>query len=226
MTGLFSKILTQITGASHDAVDAVEDVGRTARQAVRDIENEIGKVEEAQVAVQAEYNLLVNKASKAQDNITLYQNYAKQAVVQSNEEMARAAIADRQAAEAELKTVQDQMAQFKPSLDNLTAKLHELHEKRDAMQRDTSLIESRQHVAQARSTAANILGGIGNGESATKTFDRLHDKVAREEAEADARQQILDSKTASDPSKKYASLNASTPSVDDELAALKAQVSK
>ena len=226
MAGLLSRIFKQLTGAAHDAVDAAEDVGRTARQTVREIENEIGKVEEAQVGVQAEYNMLQHRITEGQAEVDQYQGYAKQALAQGNEDLARSAIADRQAAEARLNVLKEQAAKFKPDLDKLNAALAELREKRDQMQRDTSLIEARSSVAEARSTAANVLGGIGGHESAAKTFDSLNAKVARAEAEADARTQIADSKSAADPSKKYASLNTTKPSVEDELAALRAEVNK
>ena len=226
MAGLISRIFKQITGAAHDAVDAAEDVGRTARQTVRDIETEIGKVEEAQVSVQAEYNQLEYKITQGQAEVDQYQGYAKQALAKGDEALARSAIADRQAAEARLKVLQEQAAKFKPDLDKLNTALAELYAKRDEMQRDTSLIEARSSVAEARSTAANVLGGIGGHEASAKTFDSLKDKVARQEAEADARSQIAARKSAADPAKKYASLNATTPSIDDELAALRAEVNK
>jgi phage shock protein A len=225
MTGLLSRIGKLITGTAHDAVDAVENtpdgVGRTARQSVRDIEEQIGKVEQGQVGVQTEYNLLVAKVDTAQRDIDTYQGYAKQAMAQGKEDIARSAIIDRKAAEARKQAAQQQADQLKPELDKLNQALADLYAKRDAMQQNTSTLEARAAVAEARTTAADILGGIGNGESAAKTFDRLNETVSRQEAEANARSQLADRKQAADPSNKYADLQPSGPSIDDELEALR-----
>ncbi|MBW3512053.1 PspA/IM30 family protein [Janthinobacterium sp. NKUCC06_STL] len=58
MFGLLKKIWIQLTGTLHDAVDNNSNVGRTARQGVRELEKQIGKAEDSIAAVDAELRLM------------------------------------------------------------------------------------------------------------------------------------------------------------------------
>lgn len=219
---LLSKLVTQIKGLVNDAQEASEDVGSIARQSVRDMEVEIAEVEQAQVGIIAEQNVLLAKIEAANGNIEKFANYAQRAVAKGDDALARSALADKGKATQERDILQQQADKFAPSVVAVQEKLDQLRQRRDEMARDTSLIEARSSVAAAQDRAATILGGVGSSESASKTFDRLNDKVQAAEARASAKTQIAAQKDGSLEANKYASLNDAATSVDDELAAMKA----
>jgi phage shock protein A len=224
---LLNKLVTQVKGLLNDAQEASEDVGSIARQSVRDLEVDIAEVEQAQVGIIAEQNVLLAKIDKANEEVEKFTGYAQKAVQKGDDKLALEAINDKNKAVAERDTLQDQADRFAPSVVAIQERLDKLRQRRDEMARDTSLIEARSSVAQAQDRAATILGGVGNSESATKTFDRLNDKVQRAEAQAAAKVQIAAQKDGSATANKYASLNADSPTAaQDELAALKAQLNK
>ena len=224
---LFSKIATQVKGLLNDAQEASEDVGSVARQSVRDLEVDIAEVEQAQVGIIAEQNVLLAKIDKANENVAKFVGYAEKAIAKGDDKLALEAIQDKNKAVAERDALQAQADRFAPSVVAIQDKLNKLRERRDQMARDTSLIEARSSVAAAQDRAATILGGVGNAESATKTFDRLNDKVQNAEARAAAKVQIAAQKDGSATENKYASLNATSPTAaEDELAAMKAKLGK
>ena len=224
---LLKRIMTQLTGAAHDAVDAAEDVGRTARQTVREIEDSIGEAEEALVSVQAEFNQLTHKRDAAQTQVELYGSYAEKAVAANNDALATEALTDQENAQKLFDTYAAQVNAFEPTLKTLKANIQQLRDRKDVMERDTSLIEARSTVAEAQSKAATVISGLGNGESSSKTFSRLEEKVQKQEAEAKARVDLAAEAVKPSAADKYASLDAgSTTSVAAKLAAMKANQGK
>lgn len=224
---LINKLVTQVKGLLNDAQEASEDVGSVARQSVRDLEVDIAEVEQAQVGIIAEQNVLLAKIDKANGEVEKFVGYAEKAIAKGDDALALSAIQDKNKAVAERDALQAQADRFAPSVVAINDKLAKLRERRDQMARDTSLIEARSSVAAAQDRAATILGGVGNAESATKTFDRLNDKVQDAEARAAAKVQIAAQKDGSATENKYASLNAASPTAaQDELAAMKAKLGK
>ncbi len=224
---LINKLVTQVKGLLNDAQEASEDVGSIARQSVRDLEVDIAEVEQAQVGIIAEQNVLIAKIDAANEKVEKFTGYAQKAVQKGDDKLALEAINDKNKAIQERDILQAQADKFAPSVVAINDKLAALRQRKDQMARDTSLIEARSSVAEAQDRAATILGGIGNAESATKTFDRLNDKVQNAEARAAAKVQMAAQKDGSAEANKYASLNADSPTAaQDELAALKAQLNK
>jgi phage shock protein A len=220
---LLNKLFTQIKGFANDAQEASEDVGSIARQSVRDMDVEIAQVEQAQVGIIAEQNVLLAKIDAETGKIEKFAGYAVKAVEKGDDALALSAIQDKNKATQVRDVLQAQADKFAPSVQAVSDKLAELRHRRDEMARDTSLIEARSSVADAQDRAATVLGGIGNSQSASKTFDRLNEKVQASEARAAAKTQLAAQKDGSDEKKKYESLTAASPTAaQDELAAMKA----
>jgi phage shock protein A len=223
---LISRIMSQITGKVNDAVDSLEDAGSVARQSVREISDDINKAEEARVGALAEYNSLIFKRDQANTKVAEYQGYAEQAVAAGDDQLATDALTDQATAQSKADEYQAQVDKFKPTIDSIAAKINELKKRRDAMQNQTSMIEARDAVAEARINVANVVSGLGNGESAGKTFARIEEKTAHKEAEAAAREQIATENTPVDASEKYAKLKNPQSDVAAKLAAMKAAAAK
>lgn len=223
----FDKLATQLKGALHDAADSMEDAGRTARQIIRDMDVQIGKAEEGLVEVEAEYRQTVSKRDSALALRDKYAGYAAKAVQKGDDAMAKEALLDKRKAQDSVDSMQKQVDSFKPTVDGLKAQIQDLRDRRDEMDRKTGLIEARSAVAEAESRAAEVLGGMGNARSAADTFDRLEEKVGKQEAMAAARSDLAREKRGVSPADKYAALDKpDESSIDDELAQLKRDAGK
>ena len=220
---LFDKVSTQLKGFLHDTADNMEDAGRTARQLVRDLDNAIGQAEEQIVSVRAEFNLITSKRDAEKAEVDKYVAYAKKAVDKNDDELAKEALAEKSKHATQLAAYQAQLDAFKPNMDHLEEQINKLRAKKEEMERKTDLIEARSATAEATDKAASILGGIGTQASAAEKFDRLEGKVAKQEAEANARAQMAAARNGDALKDKFAALDAPS-SVDDELAALKASM--
>lgn len=221
---LFEKLSTQLKGFLHDTADSMEDPGRTARQLVRDLDNAIGQAEEQIVSVRAEFNLINSKRDAEKAEVDKYVAYATKAVAKGDDSLAKEALAEKAKHATQLAAYQAQLDAFKPNMDHLEEQINKLRTKKDEMERKTDLIEARSATAEATDKAAAILGGIGTQASATEKFDRLEEKVAKQEASANARAQMAASRNGDALKDKFAALDAPSSAVDDELAALKASM--
>jgi phage shock protein A len=219
---IFGKLKTMVTGAAHDALDKHEDVGATARQTVRELEEQISKAEDSLAETMAEHNVRVSHRDTAQVDVARFAGYAQQAVTKGNDELARSALQDKQAATAKLNKIQAEIDKFQPLIDKQREGVATLQKKLKDIQDQVGNLETRMVIAEAEDRTATILGGIGDGASAAKTFERLEGKVAHQEGLAAAKSELAIGKIGSGEDK-YAGLGDPTvPSVDDELAALKA----
>jgi phage shock protein A len=223
---LFAKLSTQLKGVLHDAMDHAEDPGRTARQLVRDLDVAVGQAEEQMVSVRAEFNLITSKRDGEKSEVDKYANYAVKAVQKGDDELAKEALAEKAKHATQLSAYQAQLDAFAPNMKALEDQIEKLRQRRDEMDRKTDMIEARAATAEATDKASRILGGIGESASASKSFDRLEEKVAKQEAEANARSQMAAAKNGDALKDRFASLDAPTTAVDDELAALKASLGK
>ena len=223
---LFNKLSTNLKGLLHDTMDKLEDPGRSARQLVRDLDTAIGQAEEQIVSVRAEFNLITSKRDGEKAEVDKYANYAVKAVQKGDDALAKDALAEKAKHATQLNAYQAQLDAFKPNMDALETQIEKLRQRRDEMDRKTDLIEARSATADASDKAAQILGGIGDSASASKSFDRLEEKVAKREAEASARSQMAAAKNGDALKERFASLDSPTTAVDDELAALKASLNK
>ena len=223
MTGLLGKLKTAIVGSAHDFVDNHENVGVTARQTVRDLEEQIGQAEDALATTMAEHNVRINHRDAAQMDVKKYGDYAEKAVAAGNDDLARQALQDQEAAQTKLNKLQGDVDKFQPLIDKQRAGVQALKDQLQTLQERVSDLETRSTIAEAENRTATILGGIGSGESSAKVFDRLEDKVTHQEGLAEAKTTLAGEKMHS-PDDKYAALNNATAvsSIDDKLAAMKA----
>ena len=221
------NVITQIKGVLNDAQESSEDIGSVARQTVREIEADIGNLEEALVGIEAEHLILLTKITKADEDVTKYTNYAQKAVKAGNDTLALEAINDKNSALTERELLQKQADKFAPSVQTVKERLAALNLRKEQMARDASLLEGRAAVAEAQDRVATVLGGIGNGSSASESFERMEERLEKNEARAQAKMNLAAAKDGSENESKYAELDdTSATSAADELAAMKSAAGK
>lgn len=224
---LLGNLFTQVKGLLHDAQEGSEDIGSIARQTVREIEDDIQKLEEAQVGIKAEHLLLLSKVTKADDNVDKYTNYANKAVAAGNDALALDAINDKNKYLAERTQLQAQVDKFAPAVRSVDEKIAKLNQRKEQMARDAAMLEGRANVAAAEDRVATVLGGIGNGQSASDKFNKLEERLQHKEAVAQAKVEMANAKDGTTQAEKYAELDAAGPNAAaDELAAMKAAAMK
>ncbi len=214
---LLDRIVQKLKGATNDALDAHQDLGQNARQSVRDLNDQLDKAESALVEVRAEAELLKGKREKASQEVAKWLQAATNAAGK-DDALARECLQKKAAAASALKTVEDEIAKFQPTVTAIEGHITDMRARKDSLANQADLIGVRSDVADVTLKAAEIMGGLGSdGTSLQGTEDAL----AKKEAMAHAASAIVGERSGASLEARVAALNAG-PSIEDELAALKA----
>jgi phage shock protein A len=216
---IFEKLSHTFRGVVNDALDKSADAGRDARQIVRDLEEQIGKVEQAMLDVRAENEVLKQKRDKQQTEVDKWVTASTKAVNAGDDGLARECLTKKAAAVTLLQSYKDQLAKFEPTVQQLNQHLLDLRAKKNELADRTDLIAARSEMADAQTKAATAMSGIGGG-SLISDFDKLEEQVAKKEARATAATNMSDEISGKSLDDRVAALG--NTSINDELAAMKA----
>lgn len=209
-------------------LDKCEDPEKMIDQYLRNLEQDFSKVKAETAAIMAEEKSAKRKLDDCEEEMAKMSEYARKAVAAGNDNEARQFLSRK----AELAEKQTVLAQnYEMACEN-SAKMRQMHDK---LQADIASLKSRRDMLKAKARVAETqkkMNGLGSGmESAGSNlaaFDRMEEKVNKMLDEADAMSELNAGSQADsieELAKKY-DTDVKTSAVDDELAALKAEMGK
>lgn len=220
--GFLDNLMTQLKGALNDALDKASDPGRTSREVVRELEEQINKANASMVNIMAEYELLKQKKAQYDEEASEWHERAKKALQANREDLAKKALEQEQEAQNQSDEYQKQIQNLEPAINDLKAKIKELQTKRQELESKADLLGTRYEVAKAQEKASEITTGIGTSNTKQK-LESAEEKVLKEEARAKALKNIEQQQSGEDLEKEFEALNKKD-STDDKLEALKKEM--
>ncbi|MBP5975707.1 PspA/IM30 family protein [Brasilonema sp. CT11] len=216
--GLFDRMKRVVSANLNDLVSKAEDPEKMLEQAVLEMQEDLVQLKQGVAQAIAAQKRTEKQYNDAQNEINKWQRNAQLALQKGEENLARQALERK-------KTFTDTSNALKASLDQQTGQVETL--KRNLIQLESKISEAKtkKEMLRARITAAKAqeqLQGMVRGmntSSAMAAFERMEEKVLTQEARAQSAAELA----GADLENQFASLEASD--VDDELAALKAQMS-
>ncbi|MFN0074309.1 MAG: PspA/IM30 family protein [Chloroflexota bacterium] len=204
----------------NDLLDRAEDPEKTINQLIIDMNNQLADVRKQVAGAIADENQLHDKFEDNQAKANDWEEKARLAVSKNEDELAKEALTRRnnfqQTADgfrAQWQEQSTQVAELKGALESLTAKVQEAETKRD-------LLIARSRRAKAESSIRETLQGIDKT-SAVSDFERMDDRVSRQEAEAKALRQL----ETDDVEERFKKLESDSD-VDAQLADLKSKMGR
>ncbi|MFD2673564.1 PspA/IM30 family protein [Marinicrinis sediminis] len=219
--GIFKRIRDISAAAINDLIDKAEDPVKLLNQYLRDMEDDIADAEIAvakQIAIEKKFK---HQAEEAAEMVEKRQEQAMQALQSGNEDLARRALVDKKEHQQKADDYQTQYDNAKSNADALRRQLSEMKSEFEKMKNRKDTLIARAESAKAQKKINQTMSGFGK-DTATKGFERMSDKVMQLEAEADASKELRSSNRSLDDELEALGNN----DVDDELAALKAQMTK
>ena len=202
----------------NDLLDRAEDPEKVINQLIIDMNNQLVEVRKQVAGAIADENQLHDKYEENQSKANDWEEKARLAVTKAQDDLAKEALTRRnnfqQTADgfrAQWQEQSAQVAQLKGALDSLTAKVQEAETKRD-------LLIARSRRAKAETNIRETLQGIDKT-GAISDFERMEDRVSRQEAEAKALNQL----ETDDIEERFKKLESDSD-VDSQLAELKAKM--
>ena len=224
--GFFSDIFSRggrvARGQANKALDNVEDATfeATVRQTVRDMRTELAKTINASAMAMSNHNRLEAEYQKFVRQSEEWFGRANQALDAGNEELAKKALAKKAEADEQVRSMQTGVESARNASEQLKSKVAELKRKIDEAERTATTLVARRNAAVAQRKVAEALSGVAESDNAFAALKNFEEGVAREEAKAQAFDQLAASGTDVTLEKEFAQLGGVT--VDNELAMLKA----
>ncbi len=216
--GLFDRISRLFRANINDLVSKAEDPEKILEQSIIDMQEDLVQLRQAVASAIASQKRSQQQYNTAQSEANKWQQRAQLALEKGDEALAREALVRKKAQadsaatiKASLDTQTAQVDSLKKNLMALEAKISEAKTKKD-------MLKARMQAAKAQENLQNTVSNMGTS-SALAAFDRMEEKVLQMEARTQAAFEI--GGTGID--QQFAALEGAN--VDDELLALKAQLS-
>lgn len=217
--GIFDRIGRVVRANVNDMIDKAEDPEKVLEQSIRDMSDDLIKMRQAVAQAIASQKRTEQQYEKNQSEANTWQQRAQLALSKGDENLAREALMRKKtysetaaSLKAQLDAQSSQVGALRKNLTGLESKISEAKTKKDMLKARLSAAKANQ---QLQSTISNI-----NSSSAAAAFERMEDKVLQMEAVSQSAGELA----GFGEEQKWASLEAGTD-VDDELAAMKAQLS-
>ena len=215
--GIFSRIGDVVKSNINDLIDRAEDPEKMVKQIILDLQKEVSNATTALGKAKASERIAKRQYDDAVKTSADWEMKAKAALNAGEVDLAKKALSNKVKADESVKQYEQiaaQTAQLQEQVETLKSKLDE------AKSRQAMLI-ARSQMAKTQKNLAQSVGGLDSS-SAMDKFNRMEEKVTRQEAEAEAFAEIAGSSSTQDE-KTFAELQHDMD-VDAELQRLMAEM--
>jgi phage shock protein A len=216
--GLFDRVSRVIRANVNDMVSKAEDPEKILEQAVIDMTEDLVQLRQAVASAIASQKRTQQQYNQAQTESNNWYQRAQLALQKGDDNLAREALNRRKAQTDTANALKGQLDQQNAQVDMLKKNLIALEGKIAEAKTKKNMLKARSEAAKAQEKLQGVLGGISTSGSMA-AFERMEEKVLRMEA----RSQGLAELAGADLESQFAALESGSD-VDDELAAMKAQL--
>jgi len=216
---IFGRMADIVKANINDLLDRAEDPEKMIKQMVLEMEEAVNKATLAVGQAIANEKSLERQYNKQLAQSNDWQQRALQAVGAGRDDLARQALERKNTIQKNVVDLERMVTEARATSTNLRGQLDQLKSKLDEARMRQNTLIARSQAAKAKKQIAQSFAGIGS--DAFSKFDKLEQRVEKTEAEAEAFAQLAGENTSLED--QFKSLEAGS-GVDDELAALKAQL--
>ncbi|HXL94878.1 MAG TPA: PspA/IM30 family protein [Streptosporangiaceae bacterium] len=228
---LFQRAHDIVAAKANKALDAAEKPDEMLDLSYQQMLDQITKVRQGLVSVAASRKQIELQEQQLQHSIDHLNDQAKAALGQNREDLAREALSRKAAAQAQIDGMEPQHQQLTEEEQKLGQALAALQQRVNNFRTQKEVLKAQYTAASAVSSVNESVAGISGtlGDSGA-TLQRAQDKIANMQARAGALDELLQSGVLEDVGgggddiQKELDAVGNQAGVEDELAALKAQI--
>ncbi len=217
--GLFDRLSRVVRSNINDLVSKAEDPEKVLEQAVIDMQEDLVQLRQAVARAIATQKRTEQQYNKNQSESNNWQQRAQLALSKGDENLAREALVRKKSFADTAATLKAQLDQQSGTVGTLKRNLIALESKISEAKTKKDMLKARANAAKANKQLQDSVNNIGTS-SAMGAFERMEEKVMQVEAESEAAVSL----GGTGLEQQFAQLEAGS-GVDDELAAMKAQLS-
>src|SRR5919199_1512689 len=215
--GILDRVSTLLRANINDMIDRAEDPEKVVKQLIADMNNQLLQVKTQVAAAIADEKMLYQRYKDNEAKAADWQQRAELAVERGQDDMAREALMRRNSFAQTAEGFKTQYEQQSQQVEQLKDALRQLEAKIQDAQTKQELLIARSRRAKAETNIRTTLSGLDQS-SALSSFQRIEEKVNRQEAQAAALGQLESQSLES----RY-QLMEQESEVERQLAALKQQ---
>lgn len=207
-------------------LDKCEDPEKMVDQYLRNLENDFAKVKAETASVMAEEKAAKRRMDECDEEIGRMTEYAKKAIAAGNDNEAKQFLSKK----SELSEKRGSLQQNYDIAKSNAAKMREMHNKLESdiaqMRSKRDTLKAKAKVADAQERMNKLGASVDAAGSNMSAFDRMEDKIEKRLDEVNAMAELnagSGEDSIEELARKYDSAGSSSE-VDDELAALKAEM--
>ncbi|HEY9605156.1 MAG TPA: PspA/IM30 family protein [Allocoleopsis sp.] len=216
--GLFDRLSRVVRANLNDMVSKAEDPEKILEQAIIDMQEDLIQLRQAVARAIATQKRTEQQYNKNQSEANTWQQRAQLALQKGDENLAREALVRRKSNMEAATTQKTMLEQQTAQVDTLKRNLIALESKISEAKTKKDMLKARASAAKANEQLQSTIGRLGTS-SAMGAFERMEDKVLEMEARSQAAHEL----TGNNLDEQFRLLESGSD-VDDELAAMKAQL--
>jgi len=227
---MLSRMSTIVKSKVNRILDNAEDPRETLDYSYEQQMKMLRDVKRGVVEMVTTKRRLEGQAAKAQQNLAKLESQARQALEAGREDLARLALERKQTTIAELEGLDEQISGLEIEQQKLTHAEQRLQAKVQAFRTQKEVIKAQYSAAQAQVRIGSALSGLSEEMGdITLAVERAETKTETLKAKAGAIDElvatgVLDDPTGGDPLDRELKAISASSTVDDELAALMAEL--
>ena len=228
---LFQRAHDIVAAKANKALDAAEKPDEMLDLSYNQMLDQITRIRRALVDIAASRKQIELQETQLQHSVDHLNDQAKAALAAGREDLAREALSRKAAAQSQIDAMEPQHQQLTEEEEKLTPALAALQEKVNHFRTQKEVLKAQYTAASAMSSVNESAAGISTSVSDSgAALERAQDKIATMQARAGALDELLQSGVLEDVGgggddiQKELDEVASASDVDNELAALKAQL--
>ncbi|MCM8527688.1 MAG: PspA/IM30 family protein [Lentisphaeraceae bacterium] len=231
--GIFKRIKDMVSANINDLLEKFEDPEHVIDQMIKEMEETIIDVRKQTASSIASSKITSKKLSDTEKDVEKWQKNAELAIMEGSDELAKKALTRRRELEAVLESLKKQLADEEEMIEKMKSDLHLVEEKvQEARRKRESLLmkkraaDAKKKMLESSEKARAAFDGSANSIiNGFDSFDKYEEKIERELAEAEAREELNTNRKKTDLDAEFAHLQSDSE-VEDELAALKKKLKK
>lgn len=221
--GIFQRISDIAKSNINDLLDKAEDPEKMVKQIIIDMQKELNSATQNYGKAKSSEMLAKRQLDNAKKVSQDWENKAKAALSQGNQELAREAISRKVKADEDVASYQSMYDSISAQAQEIGSQVDMLKTKLEEAKSRQAMLIARSNMADTKKNLAKAQGGF-DGSSAMEKFNRMEEKVMRKEAEADAYNEIsTGGSTETTLNDSFAELEKNAK-VEEELAKLMASM--
>ncbi|MBQ5315379.1 MAG: PspA/IM30 family protein [Oscillospiraceae bacterium] len=219
---IFTRLGDLLRANINDLIDKAEDPEKMVKQIIQDMDRELVKSTQMLGKAMASERQLEKQMNDAKAKSADWENKAKLALQAGDQELAKKAVEEKLKVDEKVTQFTQMYESVHAQTEQIKAQVEELKSKLEEAKSRQAMLIARSQMADTQKDLAQSLGGMNTSENAFAKMDKMEEKIARKEAEAQAFSEI--SKTGAAAEKDPFAALESNSKVDAEMARLMAEL--